>query len=160
MCNILFKNLLSEDIMISQLESTLPSPNYTVDTLRVIQKEYPSLKVALMVGRDQFESFHLWKDPHEILKTVSLVVVNRETLRKENKQEKTLKDLTNHIANKLNFTITFDTQNRAKIKETKTHIYLIDKTMSPAESTTIREMVISGKKLPKGQLTLAKKLLD
>jgi len=61
MCRI-GAELLSPKILVSTLESELPSPSYTIDTLRVLQHRHPSFSFRLLIGADILQETHAWKD--------------------------------------------------------------------------------------------------
>lgn len=49
------------------VEFSLPSPSYTVDTLAELEKRYPDTEFCLIMGQDNINTFHLWKDYRSIL---------------------------------------------------------------------------------------------
>ena len=51
--------------------------SFTIDTLRQYSQRYPAWDIYLIVGLDQLECFHLWKEYREILKISHLVVTSR-----------------------------------------------------------------------------------
>ena len=51
--------------------------SYTVYTLRYLKEKYKE-ELYLLLGSDSFLKFHLWKEPHEILKLSKIIVVERE----------------------------------------------------------------------------------
>ena len=51
--------------------------SYTVDTLRTLAAVWPSAELNWLVGADVLESFAKWKEPAEIMKLASLVVMQR-----------------------------------------------------------------------------------
>jgi nicotinate-nucleotide adenylyltransferase len=55
------------DIEASNIEFTLPKPSYTADTLRHLSKLHPGYEFALIMGEDNLESLHKWKDYEYIL---------------------------------------------------------------------------------------------
>lgn len=54
-------------LMASNVEFSLPKPSYTIDTLRHLKKHFPAYEFALIMGEDNLESFHKWKDFEHIL---------------------------------------------------------------------------------------------
>ena len=50
---------------------------YTCDTLKYILNEYSNFQIHLIIGADQYNKIHLWKDYKYILNNVNLVVVSR-----------------------------------------------------------------------------------
>lgn len=61
----------------SNIEFKLPRPSYTVDTLAYLKEKYPKNEYALIMGSDNLESFHKWKNYEEILKYYELYVYPR-----------------------------------------------------------------------------------
>lgn len=61
----------------SSVEFILPKPSYTIDTLVVLKEKYPSYDFVLLMGEDNLNSFHKWKNYEQILKYHSLFVYPR-----------------------------------------------------------------------------------
>lgn len=51
--------------------------SYTVDTLRILQDEYPDVSFWLIIGSDSLRSFGAWHRPDEIIERVPIVVYKR-----------------------------------------------------------------------------------
>lgn len=51
--------------------------NYTIDTIKYFLKEYPGDKLYLLIGADQVEEFHRWKEAETISKLVQIVYFAR-----------------------------------------------------------------------------------
>lgn len=51
----------------SDVEFKLPQPNYTVNTLAYLQEKYPHYEFALIMGEDNLNSLHKWKNYEVIL---------------------------------------------------------------------------------------------
>lgn len=49
------------------IEFTMPKPSYTIDTLVRLTKEYPKRKFSLIMGSDNLEHFHEWKNSEAII---------------------------------------------------------------------------------------------
>lgn len=62
----------------SAIELNMPVPSYTIDTLQVIQKEYPKDEFYLIMGYDNFLDFENWKSGKQILKEFKILVYNRD----------------------------------------------------------------------------------
>lgn len=61
------------------LEVRRTGPSYTVDTLRALAADNPGAELNLIVGADQVRTFeHGWKEPLEILRLATLVLMDRE----------------------------------------------------------------------------------
>ncbi|MDR2835353.1 MAG: nicotinate-nucleotide adenylyltransferase [Bacteroidales bacterium] len=62
---------------VSDIEFYLPKPNYTINTLTYLQEKYPTKKFALLIGSDNLNNFHKWKNYKIILKNYKLFVYKR-----------------------------------------------------------------------------------
>lgn len=67
----------------SDIEFKLPQPSYTVHTLLYLKEKYPQTEFALIMGADNLENFHKWKNYEEIIKEHDLYVYPRPDM-KEN----------------------------------------------------------------------------
>ena len=61
----------------SDIEFSLPQPNYTVNTLAYLGEKYPDHQFSLMIGEDNLKSFHKWKNYEVILENHELYVYPR-----------------------------------------------------------------------------------
>ncbi|MFN8398108.1 MAG: nicotinate (nicotinamide) nucleotide adenylyltransferase, partial [Bacteroidia bacterium] len=57
----------NQKILPSNFEFTLPKPSYTVDTLKRLKEVYPSYSFSLIMGEDNLDHLHKWKDYETIL---------------------------------------------------------------------------------------------
>lgn len=62
---------------VSDIEIKRGGISYTVETVSYLVEKFPERDFYLLIGADQFEEFHMWKDPDEIVKKVHLLVFNR-----------------------------------------------------------------------------------
>lgn len=62
---------------VSDIEMHLPRPSYTIHTLTYLSEKYPERDFVLIVGGDNLQSFHKWKNPEEILRQYQLYVYAR-----------------------------------------------------------------------------------
>lgn len=70
----------------SDIEFGLPQPNYTVNTLVHLQEKFPSHSFSLIMGEDNLNSLHKWKNHEAILQNHSIHVyprINAEPLNSE-----------------------------------------------------------------------------
>jgi nicotinate-nucleotide adenylyltransferase len=61
----------------STVEFDLPQPNYTVNTLAVLEEKYPDYTFNLIMGEDNLKSLHKWKNYEVILDRYSIFVYPR-----------------------------------------------------------------------------------
>ena len=59
------------------IELTMPRPSYTIDTLRLLAKRYPSKRFRLVVGSDNWNIFQRWRSYEEILDDFGVIVYPR-----------------------------------------------------------------------------------
>ena len=67
----------------SDYEMQASSTGYTIDTIAHLETTYPNKTLILLIGSDNFFSFHHWKAYDSILNKVILCVVPRETINKQ-----------------------------------------------------------------------------
>jgi len=61
----------------SNVEFKLPQPSYTINTLTHLQEKYPKNEFVLILGSDNLQTFHKWKNYEEILKQYEIYVYPR-----------------------------------------------------------------------------------
>jgi nicotinate-nucleotide adenylyltransferase len=61
----------------SDVEFKLPQPNYTVHTLVHLQEKYPQHEFSLIMGEDNLNSLHKWKNYEVILQNHNIYVYPR-----------------------------------------------------------------------------------
>jgi nicotinate-nucleotide adenylyltransferase len=62
---------------ICDIEFSLPSPNYTIDTLTVLKEKYPQHDFTLIMGSDNIESLPRWKNYEAILNHYKIYAYQR-----------------------------------------------------------------------------------
>src|SRR6187402_95126 len=62
----------------SNIEFSLPKPSYTVDTMVYLHEKYPQHQFSLIMGGDNLESIHKWKNYEILLERYSIHIYNRE----------------------------------------------------------------------------------
>ncbi len=65
-------------VMVCDVEFSLPKPNYTALTLRVLRKRYPDIDFALLIGGDNYDIFDKWFNYQEILDNHTVFVYPRD----------------------------------------------------------------------------------
>lgn len=63
----------------SNVEFSLPTPSYTIDTLTYLQEKHPNVSFSLIMGEDNLGSLHKWKNYELILKNHQIIVYPRIT---------------------------------------------------------------------------------
>jgi len=61
----------------SNVEFHMEKPSYTIYTLAVLTEKYPDFDFVLLMGSDNLESFHRWKNHEEIIANYAIYVYNR-----------------------------------------------------------------------------------
>ncbi len=64
-------------IKASKVEFTLPKPSYTINTLAHLHEQYPQHQFVLIMGSDNLNTLHKWKNWEEILKHHEIYVYPR-----------------------------------------------------------------------------------
>jgi len=64
-------------LKVSNIEFNLPQPNYTIDTLTILQEKNPQTSFYLLMGQDNLASFKKWKNYESILDYYHIYVYPR-----------------------------------------------------------------------------------
>lgn len=62
---------------ICEKELTMPSPSYTINTLKALTTSHPDNYFYIIIGSDNFNEFRLWKNYRRILRDYKLLVYPR-----------------------------------------------------------------------------------
>ena len=62
---------------VSDIEFSMPQPSFTIDTLVRLKEQQPEHEFALILGADNLQNFHKWKNFEQILEDYSLYVYPR-----------------------------------------------------------------------------------
>ena len=75
------RNLKPEtcNFTVSNLDAPRPggAPNYTVDTLAALAREYPAASLFILTGADSFLTLRNWRSPDQLLALAEWIVVSR-----------------------------------------------------------------------------------
>jgi len=144
MCQLAF----GLDASISTLESELPTPNFTVNTLQVLRDANLEKKLSFAIGQDQMVSFDRWYQPEGILQHHDLYVAKRRASGSDSTGS--IKDSTIEVIRKLGKKFEWNEQTHSFFFPEWGHsIILLDTELSDAESTSIRRFLNeSPNKLP------------
>lgn len=75
-------NLSINDIdyfKVCTIEFTLDKPSYTHITLKTLKKQYPETEFKLIIGEDNVNKFHEWKEVKWISDNIEILVYSRNT---------------------------------------------------------------------------------
>jgi len=61
----------------SSIEFGLPKPSYTIDTLTYLKEKHPQHEFLLIMGSDNLDSFHKWKNYEQVIENHHLLVYPR-----------------------------------------------------------------------------------
>jgi len=61
----------------SNIEFSLPVPSYTVDTLTYLKERHPDHSFALIMGEDNLNSLHKWKNSEQLVSNHQIIVYPR-----------------------------------------------------------------------------------
>lgn len=65
-------------VKVCPVESELPTPSYTIATLRALRERHPGRRFRLVIGADNLESLPKWKDWAAIAAEFAPIVVGRQ----------------------------------------------------------------------------------
>jgi nicotinate-nucleotide adenylyltransferase len=63
---------------VSDVEFSMPKPSYTIDTLEFLSQKHPERRFVLIIGSDNLEELHLWKNYQQILSKYQILVYPRK----------------------------------------------------------------------------------
>lgn len=61
----------------SDIEFKMPQPSYTVDTLAVLSEKHPNYNFSLIMGSDNLENLHKWKNAEQLTSNHTILVYAR-----------------------------------------------------------------------------------
>lgn len=67
----------NKDFHASSVEFALPKPSYTIDTLTLLADKYRSYEFALIMGEDNLQYLHKWKNHEAILNHYTIYLYPR-----------------------------------------------------------------------------------
>ena len=66
-------------IKICTIEFDMPTPSYTINTVRKLKEEYPSFNFHILCGTDVVNQLSAWYKYEELIQSVTFLVCSRET---------------------------------------------------------------------------------
>ena len=73
----------------SNIEFKLPKPSYTIDTLAYLKDQHSNYHYRIMMGSDNLENFHKWKNYETIVENYGVIVYPRPGFDKSKVQQHT-----------------------------------------------------------------------
>lgn len=67
----------SHSIFASDVEFNLQRPSYTADTLEILREKYPQIVFSVILGEDNYQNLHKWKNYSEIINHHRLLIYPR-----------------------------------------------------------------------------------
>lgn len=61
----------------SKVEFSLPKPSYTIDTLAYMSEKYPTHQFFILMGSDNLDNIHKWKNAEVLLENYDIIVYPR-----------------------------------------------------------------------------------
>ncbi len=65
------------DFLSSRIDIDRPGPHYTVDMLRLLREQLPSVELYFIMGGDSLRDLPKWSRPHELMQLCKLIVMGR-----------------------------------------------------------------------------------
>lgn len=75
MCEIVFNG--NDKVHVNRIESTLPTPSYTINTLEMLEKDNTDNVYYIIMGMDNWENIMKWKRYGEIVRKYPILVLPR-----------------------------------------------------------------------------------
>jgi len=110
---------------VCDIESKLSQPSYTINTLKQLTANHTDREFILIMGEDNIENFHLWKDYNTIIDNFKILVFPRVTV--NTKTQLTHKNLKYTDAPLINLSSTII---RDRIKNKLPYEHLVDKAVA------------------------------
>lgn len=67
----------AKDIDVCDIELSMPRPSYTINTLDLLARRYPSKHFKLIIGSDNWRIFDKWRDYQRIIDDYGVIVYPR-----------------------------------------------------------------------------------
>ncbi|HKI89353.1 MAG TPA: nicotinate (nicotinamide) nucleotide adenylyltransferase [Draconibacterium sp.] len=62
---------------VSNIEFSLPKPSYTIDTLSYLKDQFPKHHFKIIMGSDNLEKLHKWKNYEQIVENFGIIIYPR-----------------------------------------------------------------------------------
>lgn len=80
MCQLAINDLdpeIRSKVLVNPIEILRMGPSYTIDTVEAIKQTYPDDEIVLIVGTDAYEKLDHWHRVDDLMKMVTLEVIQR-----------------------------------------------------------------------------------
>jgi len=67
----------NNQLKVSDIEFKLPKPSYTIDTLIYLEEKHPNIKFELVMGSDNLDHLHKWKNADLLIDRYNIIVYPR-----------------------------------------------------------------------------------
>jgi len=64
-------------LLVSVIEGDLPTPSYTVETVRACMRSFPQYQFSFLLGADSLSQLVTWKESQQLSKLITFIVVAR-----------------------------------------------------------------------------------
>lgn len=68
----------NENFEVSDIELKSDRPLYTIETLNILQKQYPNNEIVFTTGTDNLREFDTWHEAEQIVKNFKILVLERD----------------------------------------------------------------------------------
>ena len=76
--DLVYRSVECDDrLRASDIEFGLPKPSYTIDTLAYLKERHPKYEFVVLMGSDNLENLHKWKNYEAILENYGIIVYPR-----------------------------------------------------------------------------------
>ena len=130
-------------VWVDNIELEMPAPHYTIKTLDALRKREPENEFTLVIGADNLENIHRWRDAPRILGEYGVAVYPRKGYDMERLREMLLEEC-RHFP--VPYVLDASQVGRPSLEDMDRlyHIRLIDAPIVDISSTQIREMIARG----------------
>ena len=130
-------------VWVDNIELEMPAPHYTIKTLDALRKREPENEFTLVIGADNLENIHRWRDAPRILGEYGVAVYPRKGYDMERLREMLLEEC-RHFP--VPYVLDASQVGRPSLEDMDRlyHIRLIDAPIVDISSTQIREMLARG----------------
>ena len=75
MCEIAIEG--KDKLKVSDIEFSMPKPSFTINTLDKLKRDYLNKDFSLIIGADNWNNFHLWKEYNRIKEENKILIYPR-----------------------------------------------------------------------------------